>query len=278
MCRAAVPAQHQRMTNATTFKRAMTIGYGALSYLAFLVAFLYAIGFVGDIAVPRSVDHAIAAPVGQAVAVNALLLTLFAIQHSVMARPAFKRWWTRVVPQPIERSTYVLIASLVLLLLYWQWRSLPVEIWDIDIPVLRQGLWALFWGGWVTVLAATFMLNHFELFGLRQVYLAWRGKLHSDTGFRTLLLYRVVRHPLMLGFIVAFWATPTMTAGHLMFAVATTGYILIAVQFEERDLVAQLSPQYSSYRREVPMLLPRPRRRRPTLPQVEVRAGSNSRT
>ncbi|MCV7401078.1 isoprenylcysteine carboxylmethyltransferase family protein [Mycobacterium fragae] len=266
------------MTNATTFKRAVTIGYGALCYLVFLVAFLYAIGFVGDIAVPRSVDHAIAAPVGQAVVVNTLLLALFAIQHSVMARPAFKRWWTRVVPQQIERSTYVLFASLLLLLLYWQWRSLPAEIWDIDIPVLRQGLWALFWAGWVTVLATTFMLNHFELFGLRQVYLVWRGKLHSDTGFRTPLLYRVVRHPLMLGFIVAFWATPTMTAGHLMFAVATAGYILIAVQFEERDLVAQLGPQYSSYRREVPMLVPRARRRRPTLPQVEVRAGSNSRT
>jgi protein-S-isoprenylcysteine O-methyltransferase Ste14 len=261
MRRPAMRVKHHAMTNSTKLNRGVTVGYGALSYLVFVVAFLYAIGFVGDIGLPRSVDHAIPAPIGQAAVVNALLLGLFAIQHSVMARPAFKRWWTRLVPQQVERSTYVLIASLVLLLLYWQWRSVPAEIWDVRIPVVRQGLWASFWAGWVTVLATTFMLNHFELFGLRQVYLAWRGKPHSDTGFRTPLLYRIVRHPLMLGFIVAFWATPTMTAGHLMFAAATTGYILIALQFEERDLVAALGAQYRSYRREVPMLLPRPHRR-----------------
>ncbi|HZE15307.1 MAG TPA: NnrU family protein [Mycobacterium sp.] len=242
--------------------RLLVITYGALSYLIFLAAFLYAIGFVGNLAVPRSIDHGVAVPIGQAVAVNVLLLGLFAVQHSVMARAAFKRWWTRFVPRPVERSTYVLLASLVLFLLYWQWRTMPAVVWQVTSPALRQGLWALFWLGWVTVLAATFMINHFDLFGLRQVYLAWRGKPYSYIGFRKPLLYRLVRHPLMLGFIIAFWATPTMTAGHLLFAIGTTGYILLAVQLEERDLVAALGDPYHEYRREVSMLLPTPRRRR----------------
>jgi protein-S-isoprenylcysteine O-methyltransferase Ste14 len=242
--------------------RLLVITYGALSYLIFLAAFLYAIGFVGNIAVPRSVDHGIAAPIGQAVVVNVLLLGLFAVQHSVMARAAFKRWWTRFVPQPVERSTYVLLASLVLFLLYWQWRTMPAVVWQVTSPPGRRALWALFWLGWATVLAATFMINHFDLFGLRQVYLAWRGKPYTEIGFRTPLLYRLVRHPLMLGFIIAFWATPTMTAGHLLFAIGTTGYILLAVQLEERDLVAALGDPYHEYRRQVSMLLPTPRRRR----------------
>jgi protein-S-isoprenylcysteine O-methyltransferase Ste14 len=242
--------------------RLLTVAYGALSYLVFLGAFLYVIGFVGNIAVPRSVDHGIAAPLVQAVVVNVLLLGLFGVQHSVMARPAFKRWWTRFVPQPVERSTYVLLASLVLFLLYWQWRTMPAVIWQVTSPAQRQALWALFWLGWVTVFAATFMINHFDLFGLRQVYSAWRGKPYTEGGFRAPLLYRLVRHPIMLGFVIAFWATPTMTAGHLLFASGTTGYILLAVQLEERDLVAALGDQYHAYRREVPMLLPIPRRRR----------------
>jgi protein-S-isoprenylcysteine O-methyltransferase Ste14 len=242
--------------------RLLTVTYGALSYLIFLAAFLYAIGFVGNIAVPRSVDHGVTAPLGQAVVVNVLLLGLFAVQHSVMARPAFKRWWTGFVPQPVERSTYVLLASLVLFVLYWQWRTMPALIWDVTPPAQRQALWALFWFGWVTAFAATFMVNHFDLFGLRQVYLAWRGKPYTEIGFRAPLLYRLVRHPLMLGLIIAFWATPTMTAGHLLFAIGTTGYIVLAVQLEERDLVAALGDQYHEYRGEVSMLLPTPRRRR----------------
>lgn len=242
----------------TKASQSVAIGYGVVSYLSFLAAFGYAIGFVGNVGVPRSVDHAIAAPVGQAVVVDALLLALFAVQHSVMARPAFKHWWTRIVPQQVERSTYVLIASATLGLLYWQWRPLPAQVWDVTIPAARLGLWALFWVGWATVIATTFMISHLELFGLRQVFLAWRGKPHSETGFRAPLLYRVVRHPMMLGFVIAFWAAPTMTAGHLLFAVATTGYILIAVQLEERDLGAALGPEYRDYRRRVPMLLPRP--------------------
>jgi protein-S-isoprenylcysteine O-methyltransferase Ste14 len=176
-----------------------------------------------------------------------------------MARPAFKRWWTRFVPTSIERSTYVVLASGALLLLYWQWRTLPDVVWDVNLPAARVALWALFWLGWATVFFSSFMVNHFDLFGLRQVYLAWRGKPYRDLDFRVRFLYRLVRHPLMLGFLVAFWSTPTMTAGHLLFTVATTGYILVAVQLEEHDLVASLGDQYCAYRREVPALLPWPR-------------------
>ena len=236
--------------------RIFALGYGAVCYLAFLVAFLYAIGFVGNIVVPRSIDAGISAPVAEAVVVNVLLLGVFAVQHSVMARPAFKRWWTRLVPKTIERSTYVLLASLALFLLYWQWRTMPAIIWDVTWPAGRVVLHVLFWAGWATVFTATFMINHFDLFGLRQVYLAWRGQPYADLEFRTSLLYRLIRHPIMLGFIVAFWAAPTMTAGHLLFSVATTGYILIAIQLEEHDLTAALGDRYREYRSRVPMLIP----------------------
>lgn len=251
------------MTQSTARPRkvnsTLAIIYAAVAYLVFVASFLYAIGFLGNVAVPRSVDHALAAPVGEAAAVDSLLLGLFGVQHSAMARPVFKRWWTRIVPQRVERSTYVLVASLVLFLLYWQWRSMPAQVWTVTFPTARVILWALFWTGWATVLATTFMISHLELFGLRQVFLAWRLPQH-DKGFRTPLLYRVVRHPMMLGFIVAFWATPTMTAGHLVFALGTTAYILLAVQLEERTLVTELGAPYRDYRRRVPMLLPRPRR------------------
>ena len=236
--------------------RILTAGYGAMCYLVFLVAFLYAIGFVGNIVVPRSIDNGIAGSTAEALIVDVLLLGLFAVQHSVMARPVFKRWWTRLVPKTIERSTYVLLSSLMLLVLFWQWRTIPAVIWDVAWPAGRIVLWAVFWVGWALVLAATFMINHFDLFGLRQVYLAWRGEPYADLQFRTSLLYRLVRHPIMLGFIVAFWATPTMTVGHLLFALATTGYILIALQFEEHDLTAALGDQYREYRGRVPMLIP----------------------
>jgi protein-S-isoprenylcysteine O-methyltransferase Ste14 len=241
--------------------RFLAISYGAISYVLFLVVFLYAILFVGDIAVPRTVDNAIAAPVGLAVVIDLVLLTLFAVQHSVMARPAFKRWWTRYVPQPVERSTYVLFASLVLALLLWQWRSIPAVVWDVSWTPARLVVWALFWLGWGIVLASTFMISHFELFGLRQVFALWRAQPPAETGFQATLLYRVVRHPLMLGFIIAFWAAPTMTAGHLLFAAATTAYILVALQLEERDLMALLGTQYREYRRRVPMLIPGVHRR-----------------
>ena len=254
--------------------RLLTISYGAASYVIFLAAFLYAIGFVGNLVVPRRIDAGVAAPIGEAVVVNVLLLGLFAVQHSVMARPAFKRWWTRLVPTSIERSTYVLLSSLVLFVLFWQWRTMPALVWDVTSPAGRVGLWALFLLGWATVLASTFMVSHFDLFGLRQVFLAWRGKPYSDIGFRSPLLYRLVRHPIMVGFIIAFWATPTMTAGHLLFAAVTTAYIVIALQLEERDLVAALGDQYRDYRRRVPMLVPWPRRSRgATTPTVEHRAA-----
>lgn len=236
--------------------RYLALGYGAAGYVIFLGAFLYAIGFVGNFVVPRSVDHGVHAPIAEAVVVNVLLLGLFAVQHSVMARPVFKRWWTRLIPTTIERSTYVLLSSLVLFLLFWQWRTMPAVIWDVTWPPGRIGLQVLFWVGWAIALASTFMIGHFDLFGLRQVYLAWRAKPYTDMGFRAPLLYRVVRHPIMLGFVIAFWSTPTMTAGHLLFAVATTGYILIALQLEEHDLMVALGDQYRLYRHRVPILIP----------------------
>jgi methanethiol S-methyltransferase len=243
-------------------KRSLTITYGATSYLVGLAAFVYAICFVGNTAVPRSIDRGVAASIWGAVAVNVLLLSAFGVQHSVMARPAFKRLWTRCVPRSIERSTYVVVTGLVLFLLFWQWRTMPAIIWDVTWRPGRLVLQLLFWLGWAIALASTFMINHFDLFGLRQVYLAWRGRPHTELGFRSPLLYRLVRHPLVLGFIVAFWASPRMTAGHLLFALATTGYILIALRLEERDLIAALGDQYREYRRRVPMLFPWPRRRR----------------
>lgn len=247
--------------------RYFAVTYGAISYALFLAVFVYAIGFVGGLT-PRSVDNAIAAPAGWAVVIDVVLLTLFAAQHSVMARPAFKRWWTRYVPVPVERSTYVLLASLVLALVIWQWRAIPAVVWEVSWQPARVVIWALFWLGWAIVLASTFMINHFELFGLRQVFAVWRSRPQADTGFRTTLFYRVVRHPLNLGFVIAFWAAPTMTAGHLLFAGVTTAWILLAMQLEEHDLQAILGARYAAYRETVPMLVPglRKRRTRTALP------------
>ena len=247
--------------------RFLALSYGAICYLVFLAVFLYSVGFVGDLVVPRTVDHGVTASLTEALLVNVVLLGLFAVQHSVMARPAFKRWWTRFIPAPVERSTYVLVASLVLALMFWQWRTMPAVIWDVTWQPGRALLWALFALGWVTVLLSTFLINHFDLFGLRQVYLNWRDKPYTDLGFSTSMLYRAVRHPIMLGFLVAFWAIPTMTAGHLLFAASTSAYILIAIRLEERDLTASLGRQYSDYRARVPMLVPGlHRRRNRTLP------------
>ncbi|OBK31019.1 hypothetical protein A5634_00830 [Mycobacterium asiaticum] len=240
-------------------KRLLTVSYGAAAYLVGFAAFVYAIGFLGVFVVPRRIDHGVEAPLAQALVVNVLLLSAFAVQHSVMARPSFKRWWTRMVPSSVERSTYVLATGLVLALLFWQWRTMPTVIWEVSWPAGRIVLYVLFWLGWVVVLASTFMINHFDLFGLRQVYLAWRGRPYTDLEFSSPLPYRLVRHPLMLGFLIVFWATPRMTAGHLLFAVVWTGYILLAVRWEEHDLTEALGDQYLDYRRRVPMLLPWPR-------------------
>lgn len=241
--------------------RALAFAYGVVSYLIFFVTFLYAVGFVGNLFVPKSIDSGEAVPFGQALLVNGLLLALFAVQHSVMARPAFKRWWGRFVPQPVERSTYVLLASLVLILLFWQWRPMTDVVWSVENDVARYTLWALFFIGWATVLVSTFLINHFDLFGLRQVYLYQRGREYSELGFKTRFLYKLVRHPIMLGFIIAFWSAPVMTVGRLVFAVATTAYILIAIRLEERDIVSVHGTAYEEYRQQVSMLLPIPKKR-----------------
>jgi len=235
--------------------RVLKFAYGGVCYIVFLATFLYAIGFVSGFFVPKSVDTGPAGPVWTNLLFDAVLLGVFAAQHTVMARPAFKRWWTRIVPPDIERSTYVLLSSLALALLFWQWRPVPGVVWRLDgaAALAVQGLGGL---GWLVVLASSFMLSHFELFGLAQVWAALREKTAPVLSFRTPLLYGLVRHPIMLGFLMAFWAAPVMTVGHLFFAVMTTGYILIALQFEEHDLLAAFGEAYVAYRRRVPMLAP----------------------
>ena len=238
------------------FARLLILFYAIMSYAVFLVSNLYALGFVGNYLVPKSIDVGGRTSMSEAIVVDLLLLGLFAIQHSIMARPAFKQWWTKLIPAACERSTYVLLSSLILLLLFWQWRPMPMPVWQVG----GMAAWLLvgvYWLGWLLVFASTFMIDHFDLSGLRHAFFALRGTEAPGQSFRTPLLYKIVRHPLMLGLLLAFWATPEMTAGHLLFATMTTAYILVGLQFEERDLIAQFGATYQQYRRRVPMLLPR---------------------
>jgi protein-S-isoprenylcysteine O-methyltransferase Ste14 len=242
--------------------------YGAVCYLAFLGVFLYAIGFIGNFLVPKSIDSPADGSTTASLMVDVGLLCLFALQHSVMARPAFKRLLTRVIPVAIERSTYVLASSLALMLLFWQWRPLGGVVWDIQNPTGRNLLYGAFAFGWILVLVATFLINHFDLFGLRQVWRRLRDQPMSELRFATPFLYRVIRHPLYLGWLFTFWSAPTMTVTHLFFALVTTSYIFVAVRFEERDLM-NMHPEYAEYRKQVPMMIPKLPRPLATVQAIE---------
>jgi methanethiol S-methyltransferase len=238
----------------------ISLVFGVVSYFIFFGTFLYAVGFVANVVVPKSIDSGVEGSTAIALVINLVLLTIFALQHSVMARPGFKKAWTKFVPKPVERSVYVLFASSALILVFWQWRPMTGMVWNIENSVGRIALYFVFAAGWAIVLLSTFMINHFELFGLRQVYHNSRGIQPPNMDFTTRAFYKFVRHPIMLGFIIAFWATPTMTVGHLLFAAVTTAYILVAIQFEERDLVDSHGETYLDYKRKVGMLVPVPKK------------------
>lgn len=238
-------------------KKILAFLYGLIAYVIFLATFLYAIAFVGDFMVEKTINTGVDTPFAQALIINLAVLSVFALQHSIMARPAFKKWWTKIIHPAIERSTYVLLSSLALILIFWQWRPMTGVVWEIQNQVLATVIHGMYAAGWLIVLLSTFMINHFDLFGLRQVYTYLRNLEPKPIPFMMPRLYNIIRHPLMLGFIIAFWAVPVMTVGHLVFSITTTLYILVAVKFlEERDLRKFHGEQYIQYQREVPMLIP----------------------
>jgi len=242
--------------------RIFAVCFGVFSYLVFFASFVYTVGFLADFGVPRTVDSAPTSGPWAALAVNLALLGVFAIQHSVMARPGFKRWWTRIIPEHLERSTYVLLSVAAVALLLWGWQPISGSVWHVENPSLRGVLWAGYLAGYATIFLSTVLLNHFDLFGLRQVWLHAQGKEYTHLPFKTPLFYKSVRHPLYVGWLMAFWITPDMSVGHLLFAGACTAYILVALVFEERDLVEHFGDTYRQYRRDVPALVPGARRRR----------------
>ena len=237
-------------------KKTLSLVYGLVCYLAFLGTILYAIGFVGNLFVPQSIDGTPGKPLWQAIAINASLLLLFALQHSIMARPAFKKWWTKIIPAQLERSTYVLLASLCLILLMWQWQPVGGVIWSVDNKLVNTILLVTYFIGWAIVFLSTFLINHFDLFGVRQTWLYFQGKPYTELPFRVPLFYRFVRHPLYLGFLIAFWSASTMTVAHLLFAVLTSLYILTAIRFEEKDLIGHFGTKYIRYKSQIPMIIP----------------------
>ncbi|MBT3793106.1 MAG: DUF1295 domain-containing protein [Rhodospirillales bacterium] len=237
--------------------RTIALVYGAISYLLFFATFLYSIGFVGNQVVPKAIDSGVSGNIFDAIVLNVALLSIFAVQHSIMARPGFKAWWTRIISKAVERSTFVLLTSLILALIFWKWQPMGDIVWSVENQIGVIALWTIFGIGWLVVLVSTFMINHFDLFGLTQVYDNFKGRESSPPKFMVLGLYKVVRHPIMLGFIIAFWATPVMTMGHLLFAAVTTTYILLSLSLlEERDLVAELGDAYTDYQSRVPMIFP----------------------
>lgn len=242
-------------------KKTFYLLYGVISYLAFFGTILYAIGFVGNFFVPKTIDSEPQMALVPAICINASLLLLFAMQHSIMARPAFKRWWIKYVPEPLERSTYVLLASLCLVLMMWQWQPVGGIVWTIDDEALKTILMITFLSGWSIVFVSTFLINHFDLFGLRQTWLYFTGRPYTPLPFRIPGFYKFVRHPLYFGFMIAFWSAPVMTVAHFLFALLTTGYILVAIQFEERDLIKTFGKKYLDYKKWAPMLIPFGRKR-----------------